>query len=744
MALADFWIITNGGVSAPAAVWGVDRAVFSRTSVKTGELKFTKPGTPIDSTPIFLEGTTLTLTRNGVGYFTGQVTQVPRPGNPKGEALNYIVSDPWYDIERTSFQQQWAVTTVSGDAVSTITTTQSRVTMGQSLEGVQMNYGQVLQEVLIYMLYAVQGLAYPTTVGLNNLPAIPSPSSGTAPTFQIGTIMPAMAAMTGPYFEVTDMKCGEIIRKILRYLPDVVQWFDFTTSPPTLNFNHRANLAGATVKVVTSDQPMDGYFTSGFEPVSRQDLQVPVVICKYQQTNTIDGISYAVLTVDKFPLSGRDNDPRAFVQTVDLVGGRATYQHQDVIVQNLPVSATGTATLPWIKAHLPEIYGTASGGTIYDTAGISVDAFLGKDLDQNDAYVVDPDSAPTGFTLLLLTSELLHGAVTRWMNDSGVFAANVIMAFRLRYTGSDATTLAAFNTDAAHPNTRAVYITVMGTNAETMTYKQLTSLTPSEPVPVGYAQLLWSTLSVLHWQGSLELTEEECSGRLPIGCIFNAMDGLLEWATMNALVLGVTEDLENGKSKIKFGPTMHLGLDDLVELARANRGRIYPFNLDQRTSGQSGNDNAVIGHTRVPRHSNATPPGGGSIDTNPFVPTDASLAGTARMKVAAGQVGGASIAAASFNVGTGPGTVYVSLPYTFTSGNQKTPGTGSLIFTTGAVPASTGAVGQASGGGTFYYAIAYSNGAISGGKATSSPQRAVSSSLDFDICNGMPVGVRAV
>jgi hypothetical protein len=104
-------------------------------------------------------------------------------------------------------------------------------------------------------------------VGLNNLPAIPSPSSGTAPTFQIGTIMPAMAAMTGPYFEVTDMKCGEIIRKILRYLPDVVQWFDFTTSPPTLNFNHRANLAGATVKVVTSDQPMDGYFTSGFEPV---------------------------------------------------------------------------------------------------------------------------------------------------------------------------------------------------------------------------------------------------------------------------------------------------------------------------------------------------------------------------------------------------------------------------------------------------------------------------------------------
>ncbi len=87
------------------------------------------------------------------------------------------------------------------------------------------------------------------------------------------------------------------------------------------------------------------------------------MICKYQQTDTIDGTSYAILNVDKYPANGRDNDPRAFVQTVDLVGGNATYQHQDVVTQNLPVSATGTATLPWLKAHIPWLFGTLSAPT---------------------------------------------------------------------------------------------------------------------------------------------------------------------------------------------------------------------------------------------------------------------------------------------------------------------------------------------------------------------------------------------
>ncbi len=266
---SDIWTITAGGITQPADAWKVEGLTRSSESLRAGELKFRMPSARIDTAAVFPEGSLLTLKRNGVGWFSGQVTQVPRRGNPRGEELNYIVHDPWYDIERTPFQQQWVTTTINGGAVQTLTTTQSRVTLGQSLDGVQMNLGQILNEVLIYMLYATQGLAFPTTVVDSLLPAAPAVNAGTGATFQISTIMPAVAATTVPYFEVTDLKCGEIIRKLLRYVPDVVQWFDFTTSPPTLNFNHRSGLAPKTISVVS------GAPTSGFAPVARYDLQVP-------------------------------------------------------------------------------------------------------------------------------------------------------------------------------------------------------------------------------------------------------------------------------------------------------------------------------------------------------------------------------------------------------------------------------------------------------------------------------------
>lgn len=634
---SDLWTLTCGGVTKSAAAWGLRNLSCSGKSCGTGELKFRAAGQPIDTAPIFAEKSWVTLQRNGLGWFAGKVTKVPRAGSTSAEDVDYIISDPWYEIEKTTFQQMWVVTNLTGTATTSVTTTQSRVTLSQSLDGEKMNLGQVLQEVLIYMLYAAQGLPFPTTVDLNHLPPLPAAGAGKPATFQIGRIMPSLAGMTVPYRRETDVKCGEIIRGLLRYVPDVIQWFDFSTSPPTLNFDHRFYLPAATIKAVTSSVYSDGYAVSGFNPTLREDLQVPVVICKYEQNNNFDGKSYASLSIDKYPLDGLDNDPDAFVQTVNLVGGHATFQHQDVMVQNLPTDPGGSATMPWVKSHVSWLFGTASAPTIYDVANISVQAILGKDLWEQDPYVLDPESAPTGFALKNLTAELLHGAVAPWMNATGIFAANVVMAFRLSYTGTDLTTAALFQGDPANPGTRIEYVKVMGTNAETKTYKQMTSYQQPEPVPVGYAQLLYTTLGVPHWQGSLEITEPECSRRLSLGAIFNTSDGkMTSWRTMNALVLKVTEDIDSGRTRIDFGPTMHLGLEDLVELARANRGRLFAYDLSSRTTGEKGNDNAVIGHTRVPIHATFSSPTPTTAEVGPFQLTygpDPAHPGQYRVKV---------------------------------------------------------------------------------------------------------------
>ena len=68
-------------------------------------------------------------------------------------------------------------------------------------------------------------------------------------------------------------------------------------------------------------------------------------------------------------------------------------------------------------------------------------------------------------------------------------------------------------------NQRVVYTRVIGTNAETQTYSRLTSETEAEPVPAGLAQALYDAVSVLQYDGVLELTEEECSGAAAPGAV---------------------------------------------------------------------------------------------------------------------------------------------------------------------------------------------------------------------------------
>ena len=118
-----------------------------------------------------------------------------------------------------------------------------------------------------------------------------------------------------------DKSCADVIRLMMKYTPDCVAWFDFTTLPPTLNIDRRGNLPVKNIKTRGTDLKRDGFIITGFKPKARYDLQVPGVIAKFQQTFAKDGKTYLVTTVDKYPPTAKDNAPRMWVQTIDLVGG---------------------------------------------------------------------------------------------------------------------------------------------------------------------------------------------------------------------------------------------------------------------------------------------------------------------------------------------------------------------------------------------------------------------------------------
>jgi hypothetical protein len=401
--------------------------------------------------------------------------------------------------------------------------------------------------------------------------------------------------ITIPFSQVTDKTCAQIIKICLQWVPDAIGWFDYSVSPPMLNIARRGDLAAVTL--VAFDGPV-----SSIEIASRDDLVVPAVVAKYDQNNTVDGVSYACQFVDIYPVHAPDPALRNLVQHIDLIGGNATFTKQPITVTDRPVIPADEDALPWIFRKEPWLNAQASPGVyFYDWGGISIFSIT-TTLDPKDPQVVNPD--PDFPELDTLTEELVSGNVQDWMKENDhVYAAKVLLTIYLSYAGSDATTAALFTFDPANPKTPTApgqgyfvrYYGITATNAQTQIYQELTSFQESEPVPVGLAQNLYEGLSVLHYEGTIEITESECTGLVGLQNVLNLSGGRAEWTAMVGQVFSITEDIDTGKTSVRIGPNAMMSLEQWTEMLRAARGILFSWKLDQRTTGKVGSPTQVQG-----------------------------------------------------------------------------------------------------------------------------------------------------
>lgn len=634
-----FWQITYNGVTRDAAAWGVSKLKRKRKSAETSTVKFSFDGTGVDSNPPFAIWSNIAILRNGRQWFFGSVTRILPKASGSKEAVDYEVSDPWYWLEKTVFQQQWVV---SPNGVTQETSTRSNVILSQSFNGAKLSTGQVIIEALLYAQYAYQGQPYPETVvtpgplpsyvlttpiwsGLLNgllvgLPAPPNPANGPLP-FIIGAITPSLII---PFSQMKDKSCADVIRLMMKYSPDAVAWMDCTTSPPTVNIDRRSNLAGKRISVLNSVSTTPQVLVTGFNPTPRYDLQVPCVIAKFEETNTINGTGYLNTTVDQYPSGVPDNAPRAWVQTIDLVGGSVTSQSVKLTCRARPLAITDGQMMPWVFYKEPwlKIQAQAGGQPIYDYGNIGC-VYINTVIDPNDPL---NSSNPLNVPLPdchTLVNELVTGHWADWISDVyDLSCAKVLVEVWLSYSGSDKGTQALFSYDPSNPGTALTdgtgylikYYNIRATNASTTTYTQVTSQQDSEPVPTGFAQYLYECMAPLHLEGDMTLTEQECSDVLPVGCVFNTTDGRAEWQTANMLVIEVSEDIDMGTTEVTFGPPLMLGLQELEELFRANYGLIPSYQLSDRTTGMSSSSATVTDPKHAGESGSTGPPtpGGGS------------------------------------------------------------------------------------------------------------------------------------
>jgi hypothetical protein len=77
---------------------------------------------------------------------------------------------------------------------------------------------------------------------------------------------------------------------------------------------------------------------------------------------------------------------------------------------------------------------------------------------------------------------------------------------------------------------------------------------------------------------------------------------------MNALLQEIEDDLDNGRTTLKFGAAGHLTVQDLMEQIRANRSRTTSSHIKERRTGQPGDTPLVNGPYNGPGMNNPPPP----------------------------------------------------------------------------------------------------------------------------------------
>jgi hypothetical protein len=578
--MSAIWTIRDtNGVEKSVADWGLREVVRERINQMPDYVTFRAENSLSDADPIFAFGSTVRLFRGGVPWFYGRVVQAPGRATGKLEEQLYRLAGPWWYLENLVFQQTWQAT--NGADTTLVPTNKSRLILSQKADGTKLATGAAIAEVL----------AYATARGVP---------------ITVGAITPNA---TAPYAEALDRSCAEVIRNFLRWTPDAMAAFDYSTTPfPTLSIVRRADAA-------TVSLPAYGAPISGLELTPRHDLQAPAVVLKFEQTNDIDNDTFTSLIVQAAPSTATGDEFGALVMTLDLAGARATYQKQLVRTTPLPQSDASTGVVDWWKSKF---------------------AWL-ADFDDSDLSVVPgthvlaiehPENYP-GIVLADVPNELLEGSVATWMELN---AAPLTVTATLKYSGA-ATDESSEVFGAT--NQRILYTRVTGTNAETQTYSRLTSATEAEPVPAGLAQALYDAASVLQYDGVIELTEQECSGVGAPGVLLNLTSGRAEWASMAAQIQRVEEKLDLGYTRIHVGPAKHLGHAELTTWLRANRNRRISYRISERTTGKgSGNAAQVQGGEHTPRSDSVFRPssGGSTIAPSPFELMDAS--DTSGLKVA--------------------------------------------------------------------------------------------------------------
>jgi hypothetical protein len=490
--------LTHGNATKELHQWPVNRVVRRRVSLGVDTVTFNAAHGNVDKAP-FSYGDTIKLSRDGTQWFVGRVIAMDYGVEAKREVINYTLAGPWWYLEQLVFQRPWfAYYNQAGQQ--------------------QVNTTHVLLHVADSSLVPIQDtfkvvVAYAASKG--------------AP-------MQAAAAIdlpiTPPVDEVRDMTCAEVIARMMRWHPDAVTWFDYTTNPPTLHAKRKKNLTKAPLLKYPE--------VKGVNFIPRYDRQKSSVAIRYELTTTVDGRERLQIIDDIAPVGAVVGDITGLTFTVSLHGPSVNTVSAEIETAEIRLNDP-----TWWLALFPT---ELAGPTIQGTPKFS---------ETQGAYA-PKRTLPNG-----PSRYLVNGAIADWM-ELDVAEESFEAWFDIESRGQNWPPEFASDRDTrVH---RSIQLTTL--DAESGTYSSRPEITPGDPLPIGIANQLYDSLKELQYEGSFTLVEQDCSGKVSVGMLASVKSNTGDSGPVDALVQEVTEEIDTGRTIVRFGPSNILGVTDLIAL----------------------------------------------------------------------------------------------------------------------------------------------------------------------------------
>lgn len=485
-----------------------------RTLIASGldEVSFEAPAAlALTADQAFAYGSTYVIWKDGTRWFYGRVTSIPRQGSAESESAQITLAGPFWYLQNATYMQSWNVYDSVGAEL--VGVNKCHVILFQNAAGARIDSGAQAVDVIDWLI--ARG----------------------APILK-GTIDTGIEL---PFDERNNLTCAEVLDTIIRWTPDWVAWFDYSTTTPTFHFRKRSSLTAAS-------WALGG---SSLQITPRYDLQKPGISITYEKTNTVDDNCYNVVEVD----TAGDTAAIDCVHGVfDLQGSTITFVKQKIVTEAYPDPEEAADLKAWWKSKVSWLNGVADADlTIHDHSV--------------DVNIQD------------YTRILKAGSVQEWMSKDAVQGCIRAKADYIIRDLDDNEVERVVDGD--------IVIQVTATDATTTTYSRLTSFDSGEATPTGVAAALFAAWSTLHFEGAFTIVEDECAGTYLPGKTLNITSGRTEWASMAAMIQEATEDVDNGTTSVQFGPPGRLEADSIIALFRALRARRFAWQATARTSGSS-------------------------------------------------------------------------------------------------------------------------------------------------------------